>query len=106
MKRAGIILSFLILLSLLACKGDESTSGAEKEEVITMTGVVKYVNVEGGCWKIVGDDGNDFEPSNLPKAFMINDLPVDLEIMWQADFASVCQVGIPIVIVSISQQQP
>jgi hypothetical protein len=39
-------------------------------------GTVKYLNSEGGFYGIVGDDGNHYDPLNLPQEFRIDGLRV------------------------------
>ena len=55
-------------------------------------GVVRFVEVEGGCWVI--DAGEvTLEPTNLTQEFQVDGLPVYFEAEERPDLASYCQVG-------------
>lgn len=55
-------------------------------------GIVRFVDVEGGCWTIEVD-GERLEPINLPAEFRVDGLSVTFEANAAAGVASVCQVG-------------
>jgi hypothetical protein len=52
---------FLFLLLSLSC------GLFHQDDTITDKGTVKYINLEGGFWGIVGDHGQNYDPINLPK---------------------------------------
>jgi hypothetical protein len=66
--------------------------GDDKERV-SGAGVVEYVEVEGGCWRIAGDDGVNYEPLGLPEEFKENGLTVWFEGTVREDLSSTCMVG-------------
>ena len=39
-------------------------------------GTVKYLSFEGGFYGIVGDDGKNYDPINMPQEFKVDDLRV------------------------------
>ena len=47
------------------------------EPTISLTGNVTWVNLGGGFYGIMGDDGNLYIPTNLDKKFMKNEFQVD-----------------------------
>jgi len=51
------------------------TSQRDKGE-IRGKGTVKYLSFEGGFYGIVGDDGNHYDPLNLPQEFRVEGLRV------------------------------
>lgn len=63
------------------------------EDMVEGVGRVEFVDVEGGCWRIVVD-GVNYEPSNLPEEFREDNLRVEVGGVLLEDAMSVCQVGI------------
>ncbi|MDH3208307.1 MAG: hypothetical protein OEO79_17025 [Gemmatimonadota bacterium] len=55
-------------------------------------GVVRFVDVEGGCWGI-DSAGQRLEPINLPERFRVDGLRVSFQAEDAADVASICQIG-------------
>lgn len=59
---------------------------------IDADGVIRYLDIEGGCWTI--DTGADrLAPINLPAEFRVDGLRVRFEANEQAEGASYCMVG-------------
>jgi hypothetical protein len=52
-------------------------TGEPLDATIALTGNVTWVNLGGGFYGIMGDDGNLYIPSNLDKKFMKNEFQVD-----------------------------
>jgi hypothetical protein len=81
MKRlsATLIIASVLLLSLLAgCGGGGgssngggtfTTSSSPQDPALQVPGTVKRVGIEGGFYGIKGDDGTQYEPTNLPADF-------------------------------------
>ncbi len=38
-------------------------------EIVEFTGTVRYIDMEGGFYGIVADDGSRFDPENLPEQY-------------------------------------
>lgn len=73
----------LLVVSLLGCKslagnGEEkqSMNGSHATESVQITGHIEFVPLEGGFWGIIGENGQQYEPASLPKAFQEDELPV------------------------------
>ena len=64
-------------------------------DAFTIRGTVELVQVEGGCWTILTNEGR-YEPLELPAAYRQDGLEVLAEVAPRTDLASICQVG-PIV---------
>jgi inhibitor of cysteine peptidase len=78
MSRFGLLL-LLPLLLLTACAGSlagDSVPEEARTERLEITGRIVWVPLEGGFFGLVGDDGRQFEPLNLPEAFRRDGLPV------------------------------
>ena len=67
-------------------------------------GVVMWVDLEGGFWGILGDDGNQYEPLNLPREFEVDGLRVVVAARVRRDVASAHMWGYLITIENIEQE--
>jgi hypothetical protein len=74
MKNKGhslnILLIGMILLSTIVI------SGCIEKEKMTGTGVIKYIDIEGGFYGIFSNDGQKYDPLNLPSEFKQDGLNV------------------------------
>jgi len=53
--------------------------------LVSGTGAISHMDLEGGFYAIVADGGGHYDPVNLPKEFEINGLRVDflvVELSW------------------------
>lgn len=55
--------------------------------------VVRFLNLEGGCWTITPDERVHYLPLNLPAEFKRDGLRVVVDFEERNDYGSVCQVG-------------
>lgn len=49
------------------------------EELYSSVGTVKFVELEGGFWGIIGNDGKHYDPINLSDEFKVENLRVYFE---------------------------
>ena len=56
----GLVLLLCVAWSGYACGGGNTIKG---------TGTIRYLDIEGGFYGIVADDGNDYDPINLSSDF-------------------------------------
>ncbi len=80
---------------------DGAQPAKEKGEVIEFTGTVSYVDLEGGFFAIVADDGKKYVPANLYEKFSQAGLRVKVKARIRKNVASIHMYGVPIDIVSI-----
>ena len=66
------------------------------DSVITITGVVRHFDLEGGFFAIRGDDGVTYDPSNLADDFRHDGLRVRARARLRPDMGGIHMVG-PIV---------
>ncbi|SVC94094.1 uncharacterized protein METZ01_LOCUS346948, partial [marine metagenome] len=73
---------------------------APEPELIEFTGVVKHIDLEGGFWGIVREDGNSILPFGLPKDFEREGLVIKGfgEVL---EVATIQQWGIPVQIIQV-----
>jgi len=84
--RPMAVLCFIVCLCCCSCLDED-------DKVLTVEGTVQYVDVEGGCWRIVGYDGVNYEPVNLPDEFKKDGLAVRFSAKRREDLVSQCMVG-------------
>ncbi len=79
--------------------GGEDTSTGH----ISGNGTVTYVDLEGGFYGIVADDGERYLPENLPEDYRQDGLRVTFDADIVNDTATIQQWGTPIEIVSVTK---
>jgi hypothetical protein len=55
---------------------------------LVVDGTISFVDLEGGFFGILGDDGGDYDPINLPNDFAIDGLRVSIEARVRSDLVS------------------
>lgn len=73
----------------------------EDENVISGTGTVVYIRLEGGFYGIMGDDGKRYYPLNLPEEYRVEGLRVRFEGVIRSDVATFHMWGTPVELKSI-----
>jgi hypothetical protein len=63
----------------------------------TVTGVVVFVKVEGGCWRLEADSGERYElrPEQAPSSILVNGARVSVVLELRTDLVSSCQAARP-----------
>jgi hypothetical protein len=79
----AVLIVALSLAALVGC-GRGTVSG---------TGTVKYVELEGGFYGIVGDDNKQYEPMNLEQTYQQDGLRVRFQAEIRQDIASIYMWG-------------
>jgi hypothetical protein len=95
MKRLSAILVVVLSLSLVL------SIGCTKQNTVTIEGTVRYLDLEGGFWGIVGSDGKNYDPVNLNTKYQTDGQLVKVEAEILEDQASIHQRGTLIKISSI-----
>jgi len=92
----------LLCLLLLGCDGSgrEFPTLDPKPKVVEGIGTVEFRDVEGGCWAIMTDTGNSYEPVGLSDSFKEDGLRVQFTVRT-LDGASICMVGVPVEVVDM-----
>ncbi|HEX8960037.1 MAG TPA: hypothetical protein VF775_00530 [Geobacteraceae bacterium] len=117
-KRAGrvqivLTLSIMALIVGRQVSGQEvtappevhpaNTAQASDKKVISVKGTVAHVDLEGGFWGIVGDDGKHYDTVNLPREFRKEGLRVKFVGRTRPDRISYHMWGIIVEVVSIEK---
>lgn len=78
----------------------EQTDGGE---IVTGNGTVTYVDLEGGFYGIVADDGSQYLPANLSEEFAVDGKRVSFTAAVQQDVVTIQMWGTPVEILSIEE---
>jgi hypothetical protein len=94
----------LIVAGIFACGGGEEKPAAVGETaVIVVTGTVQFFALEGGFFAIRGDDGQTYDPINLPGEYQKDGLRVRFRGQLRPDLLGVHMIGPLVEIVTIEQ---
>lgn len=72
-------------------------------DVIERNGIVQYVELEGGFYGLVDDDGGQYDPINLDEAYKEDGLRVHFLVRTRDDVMSAHMWGTPVEIVAIER---
>ena len=104
MRQVLYLVMFLLLSVVVGVTAGCLSPGAgDGEGTISGTGVIKYVDLEGGFYGIVAGDGENYEPINLAAEFQVDDLRVSFEAKIREDMVSTHMWGTLVEIVKIEK---
>jgi hypothetical protein len=92
----------LLGLSLLAVPSVSCSDTGP--DTVRVDATVEFLQVEGGCWSLLADDGVRYEPTNLANEFRQDCLAVETTHEPQDDRGSTCQVGEIVAVLSIQRR--
>ena len=97
MKRIIVTALALVLVVILqACT-------TENEDAIKVTGTIVFLSFEGGFYGIKGDDGKNYDSTNLAQEFQKDGLRVRFEAKQLPGMASYHQWGTIVELVTIQK---
>ena len=105
---AKIMLLGLVVLILSGCnklKRIDNIESIINPSLPGQTGIIKYMDLEGGFYGIVADDGEDYNPLNLPQEFKTDGLRVKFSGKIRDDVYTVQMWGRVIELESINKYQ-
>jgi hypothetical protein len=95
----SVALTLLLLNLACAAPGSRSSSGARTSAdtvpgtVREIAGVVRFYQLEGGFYAIRGDDGETYNPTNLPEEFRRDGASIIATVKLRPDLMGIHQVG-------------
>ena len=92
------LIGAVIACGCMAAGGDETPA-----DRISGNGTVTYIDLEGGFYGIVADDGERYLPADLPEEYRIDGLRVWFTADVAHDIATIQQWGTPVDIVSVEK---
>lgn len=91
---------FAMMLGIRAGAVEKS----KEERTISGTGVIKYIDIEGGFYGIIADDGQKFLPRNLPTDFKKDGLRIAFQVKLLTGVVSIQMWGKPVEVVSMEKK--
>jgi len=76
------VLCLSIFVAAMGCHGSEQADADNEEAAMKgeVTGTVKYVDLEGGFYGLVTDEGQKLDPVNLPEPFKKDGLRIQARV--------------------------
>ena len=84
----------------------EASANADVENRIAAIGTVRFIEINGGFWGIVGDDGNNYDPMDLDPQLQEDGLRVRFEAVPETDMMSSRMWGTMIRLIHIETVKP
>lgn len=95
------IISIIFIILLLSGCSSVSRESESNGSVKEFSGVVKYVELEGGFWGIITTENVKYEPVNLEHKYRKEDLEVSGELKIVENTATIRMWGKPVEIIEI-----
>jgi hypothetical protein len=94
----------LIVLTAVVCLAIFIASIVSAQtQTLSFQGTVKYLNLEGGFWGIVSEDGKNYDPLNLAAEFQQEGLSIQVKAVVKDDMVSIHMWGTIIQITAITK---
>ncbi len=90
-----------VALGLVLLSSDGCSSIPTSPDEITTRATVRFVDVEGGCWRLDAANRTRYDPVGLPPAFRTDGRQVVVTLRFTGDLGSFCQVGVLAKVVAI-----
>jgi len=126
MKRAFLAISFTaLLIGLAGCdkkdraepqkeqppavteqkavKAEPKPVKQEKKDEQMITGTVRYVSLEGGFYELVADNGEKYDPANLPTEYKQDGLRVKFQIKEKSGMVGIHMRGKIVEVIQIEK---
>ena len=97
--RAVVLVVAALCGMFVGCESDSSPDS----DNLAFTGTVKWQPLESGFYAIDADDGQKYEPINLPSEYQVKGMRVRVTAKERNDMASINMYGTIIEITSISR---
>jgi hypothetical protein len=95
--------SFVILAVFSSCSSTEHASKYQSDSIV-ISGVMLYLELEGGCWQFMDENGETYEIVGLNIAqLQIDGQRAEIVVREVPDVASICMVGKIVELVEIIQ---
>ena len=100
----GVLALAAALIVLAGCKS--AGQGGDEGDIVSGIGTVRFVDLEGGFYGIVGDDGKNYDPIDLSQQFREDGLRIRFEGRIRRDVASIHMWGTIVDITNIEKLEP
>ncbi len=82
---------------------EETPSGASGAQTRVVTGTVRHLDLKGGFYGIVTDEGTNLDPVNLPEEFRKDGLRLEARVVPLRDRVSIHMWGNPVRIIEFKR---
>lgn len=100
-KKILFLLTIIIILGLVSFLGYKKFIKAN--EKVNLIGEVRFINLEGGFYGIIGSDGKNYYPVNLSNEFKIDGIKVKFEGRIRKDLITTTVWGETLEIIKINK---
>ena len=95
-------LSFITIALIINSCGASHDVYEFQGEAFRLTGSMEYIDIEGGCWQFVGEDGNNYELVGPRVSSLFQDgVKAELVVRSLRNISSICMVGDPVLLLEI-----
>jgi hypothetical protein len=110
-QSSGVLVVCLTFLSAAGCRSPGAGTGKKThagtgQEARTVMGTVQHIEVEGGFYGIVTNDGQKLDPVNLPKDFQQDGVRIEVRVVPLPGRVSIHQWGELVRILEIERLPP
>jgi hypothetical protein len=107
-KQKLFLLIVLLMMSSLIVSCNQYTSNGKggiqsSEKIIKAKGTIEFIELEGGFFGIIADDGSKYKPVNLPDLYKQDGLKVRFEGKFRTDLLGIYMWGKLIEIINIKE---
>lgn len=100
----GLLTILIVSLVLPGCSTNREIK-TKADQPGFISGTVRFIDIEGGFYAIIGDDSTRYDPVNLPAEFRMDGLRVEFAGRRDLASSSIHMWGILIHIESIRKQE-
>jgi hypothetical protein len=96
-----LVFGLTALCSIVVPADVSYPSDEEKRGLITVTGTITYIDLEGGFYGFVADNGERYFPVNLDRQYKVNNTKVRIEGKIRKNVMTTIMWGTPLEILKI-----
>jgi len=100
---ASVVVVFLLISLVFVISAIKEKEKEDAGDMVTGTGTVIYMSMEGGFYGILSDDGEHYDPVNLEQEFKVDGLRVSFEAKILRNYGSIHMWGRIISILKIQR---
>ena len=86
----------------MGCSTSPPAQDDAPQDTVRGVGTIRYLDLEGGFYGIIADDGERYDPGSLEEAFRQDGLRVRFEVKIRTDVFSLRMWGTPVQILAIT----
>lgn len=108
MSMRTLSIQIIVILFLLVSMGTAAAWAGDKEkgaDILSGTGTINHINLEGGFYGLVADNGRKYLPKDLAREFKVDGLRVRFQVKILTGVATIYMWGTPVEVLSIERLQ-